>query len=908
MDLIVGLGPGHTPKWSKSSILCKERNGCKMRIGPWSKKRKSAEQVHRKLTTHRITLTSSRHHMSRLIVKGLPKYLTEDRLKDHFAKNGNVSDVKLMKKRNGESRQFAFIGYKSQEDAERAVKYFNQSFIDTAKIEVQIAKTFSDPTVPQAVRQKRRLAEQRLREQEERLLREREEAQERKKQRTEKKSKIDEEIAANPKLKEFIDSMKPASQVQSWANDSLADGSGGPSSGALKEALDKQDNADIDSSLPEQYSVPQGVERESDDEYDDFNQNEESDDEPMMSLTEETPKKEEDKEQTDGLAMDENVSDLDWLKQRRIRMKENEAQESEETDKSDLASHPETAQSAQTAQVAKPRKTVVRPEPVDPERETADKILKTGRLFIRNILYDSTEEDFRSLFSEYGPLLEVHIAVDTRTSKSKGFVYVQFENNNDAVSAYTALDKQIFQGRLLHILAGEAKKDHKLDEFALKNLPLKKQRELKKKALANKGQFNWNSLYMNNDAVLDSVAAKMGITKAQLIDPQNSASAVKQALAEAHVIGDVRKYFEDRGVDLTTFNHKERDDKVILVKNFPFGTTSEEIGELFSEYGSLKRILMPPSGTIAIVEFKDLPSARAAFTKLAYRMFKKSILYLEKGPKDLFVRGPIAGENVDVEKPSDKAVEAKITASDVMQDDAADLDNEMVEEGPTVSIFVKNLNFSTTSAQLHEVFAKVPGFVVATIKTKPDPKNDGGVLSMGFGFVEFKSKDQAELAISTLDGHAIDGHRIQLKLSHRKVGGKSLATKSEKSNKIIIKNLPFETARRDVLELFGSYGQIKSVRVPKKFDKSARGFAFVEFTLLKEAENAMNQLQGVHLLGRRLVMQYAEKDSDNVEDEIEKMTKKVRKQAASREVAAVRMAGKGKMNIDEESEDPFSEF
>ena len=859
--------------------------------------------------THRITyLTSSA--MSRLIVKGLPKYLTEERLKEHFSKNGNVSDVKLMKKRNGESRQFAFIGYKSQDDAESAVKYFNQSFIDTAKIEVQVAKTFSDPTVPQAVRQKRRLAEQRLREQEERLLREKEQALERKRQKTDKKSKLDQEIAANPKLKEFIDSMKPSSQTQSWANDSLADGSGGPSAQALEQALAQEDKKEKDTSLDEQYSVPQGVERDSDDEYDEFQQNEESEDEPMMSLTETKTNNEaevDSSEPTDDLAKDENVSDLDWLKQRRIRMKENETQDNEEIKQTSVETQSEES-NTQLSYQNKPRKAVVRPEPVDPEKVTADKILQTGRLFIRNILYDSTEDDFRDLFSTYGPLLEVHVAVDTRTGKSKGFVYVQFENNSDAVSAYIALDKQIFQGRLLHILAGEVKKDHKLDEFALKNLPLKKQRELKKKALANKGQFNWNSLYMNNDAVLDSVAAKMGITKAQLIDPQNSASAVKQALAEAHVIGDVRKYFEDRGVDLTTFNHKERDDKIILVKNFPFGTTSDEIGELFSEYGSLKRILMPPAGTIAIVEFRDLPGARAAFTKLAYRMFKKSILYLEKGPKDLFVREPVAGENVDLEKSTDKAVEAKITASDVMDDGATGLDDEMVEEGPTVSIFVKNLNFATTSAHLSEVFAKIPGFVVATVKTKPDPKNAGGVLSMGFGFAEFKSKDQAELAITTLDGHAIDGHRIQLKLSHRKAGGKSLASKSEKTNKIIIKNLPFEAARRDVLELFGAYGQIKSVRVPKKFDKSARGFAFVEFTLLKEAENAMNQLQGVHLLGRRLVMQYAEKDSDNVEDEIEKMTQKVRKQAASREMAAVRMAGKGKMNLDEENEDPFSEF
>lgn len=55
-------------------------------------------------------------------------------------------------------------------------------------------------------------------------------------------------------------------------------------------------------------------------------------------------------------------------------------------------------------------------------------------------------------------------------------------------------------------------------------------------------------------------------------------------------------------------------------------------------------------------------------------------------------------------------------------------------------------------------------------------------------------------------------------------------------------------------------------------------------------------------------MQYAEQDSEDAEEEIEKMTKKVRKQAASREVAAMKMAGKGKTKLDEDEEDPFNEF
>ena len=175
---------------------------------------------------------------------------------------------------------------------------------------------------------------------------------------------------------------------------------------------------------------------------------------------------------------------------------------------------------------------------------------------------------------------------------------------------------------------------------------------------------------------------------------------------------------------------------------------------------------------------------------------------------------------------------------------------------------------------------------------------------MGFGFVEYKTKQQADIAISTLDGSVIEGHKIQLKISHRQNTVSSAKTKSSKkvSSKIIVKNLPFEAGRKDIYELFSSFGQLKSVRVPKKFDKSARGFAFVEFLLPKEAESAMNQLEGVHLLGRRLVMQYAEQDAEDAEAKIEKMTKKVKKQFTSSQMASKRNATKGKFTMNDQLE------
>lgn len=65
------------------------------------------------------------------------------------------------------------------------------------------------------------------------------------------------------------------------------------------------------------------------------------------------------------------------------------------------------------------------------------------------------------------------------------------------METFTENDGTIFQGRLLHIISAESKRDTKLDEFAISKLPLKKQREIKRKADAAGSTFNWNSLYMN---------------------------------------------------------------------------------------------------------------------------------------------------------------------------------------------------------------------------------------------------------------------------------------------------------------------------------------------------------------------------------------------------------------------------
>jgi multiple RNA-binding domain-containing protein 1 len=82
------------------------------------------------------------------------------------------------------------------------------------------------------------------------------------------------------------------------------------------------------------------------------------------------------------------------------------------------------------------------------------------------------------------------------------------------VEAFKGLDGRGFQGRLLHIIPAAPKRETKLNEFEISKLPLKKQRELKRKASAATSQFNWNSMYMN---VIKSISIRTNLNNGPVL-------------------------------------------------------------------------------------------------------------------------------------------------------------------------------------------------------------------------------------------------------------------------------------------------------------------------------------------------------------------------------------------------------
>ena len=389
--------------------------------------------------------------------------------------------------------------------------------------------------------------------------------------------------------------------------------------------------------------------------------------------------------------------------------------------------------------------------------------------------------------------------------------------------------------------------------------------------------------------MVSSVADRMKISKSDILNPDSENAAVKLALAETHVINETKSYLESHGVLLDSFStltgsgRVRRSDTVILVKNIPYGTTAETIREMFEVHGELSRVLIPPAGTIAVVEFVHPDDATRAFKAVAYRRLGSTIVYLEKGPIGMF-KDPASSAVSEDEPTAVISNGAKpITIPDEID---AEAESQTTITGGT-TLFIKNLAFATTPDGLDRVFRSLPSFAFARVQMKPDPKNPGGKLSMGYGFVGFKDAEGAKRALKSMQGFVLDGHSLSVRLAGRgaeeptedkgKAGGKS-------STKMIVKNVPFEANKKDIRELFGyavhcfplsrqsslptrsAHGQLRSVRLPKKFDHRSRGFAFLEFASKHEAENAFNSLQHTHLLGRHLVLQWAEENEHDVDE------------------------------------------
>ena len=335
---------------------------------------------------------------SRILVKNLPKYITQERLKSHFSSHGTITDLKLIKTKTGNSRRFCYIGFKTDQEGLDAVKYYNNTFMDTMKISVEIAFSIGNESIPRAWSKYSAGSSA--------FVKNAPDPEEIKKDLTEKQEKFLKDIDVDEDFEEFMSVMRPrnAAPSRTWANDDAGKD--------LKVVPVNNEEDALYQELPSK-----------------FLDDEESDGDEVA-----VPNQANNEEKS--VAFDEGISDMEYFK---MKMAKEPTQEKMKLNpaRMELLKEAGTVDEElveNTLGVSTPAKSPIddkKPakvtfsdvndeetavEVVDSTDQVLEKVLNdpspdliadTGRIMVRNLPYSCTYEDLESQFKKFGPIAEV---------------------------------------------------------------------------------------------------------------------------------------------------------------------------------------------------------------------------------------------------------------------------------------------------------------------------------------------------------------------------------------------------------------------------------------------------------------------------------------------------------------------
>ncbi|KAF1984290.1 polyadenylate binding protein [Aulographum hederae CBS 113979] len=195
-------------------------------------------------------------------------------------------------------------------------------------------------------------------------------------------------------------------------------------------------------------------------------------------------------------------------------------------------------------------------------------------IYVKNVDQEATDEEFRELFEQYGPITSASLTRDPETGKSRGFGFVNYVRHEDAYVSVEKLNDKDFKGQKLYV--GRAQKKHEREE------ELRKQYEAARQEKQTK--YQGVNLYVKNleddvdDEKLREIFAPFGtITSAKVMRDTTPAEGRSDSPSKEEDKKDEEKDGEEKSEDAEGEDDKEKDkvtikgEKKILGKSKGFG-------------------------------------------------------------------------------------------------------------------------------------------------------------------------------------------------------------------------------------------------------------------------------------------------------------------------------------------------
>ncbi|KAI9276260.1 hypothetical protein BY458DRAFT_532829 [Sporodiniella umbellata] len=205
--------------------------------------------------------------------------------------------------------------------------------------------------------------------------------------------------------------------------------------------------------------------------------------------------------------------------------------------------------------------------------------------------------------------------------------------------------------------------------------------------------------------------------------------------------------------------------------------------------------------------------------------------------------------------------------------------NSEVEDHAKLTLFVRGLPFDATNGDLEEFFGEIgPVRKCFVVTERKEEGSDKPLRNKGFGYVHYAMEEDAQTALTKLKGTKFKGRKIKIELAKRKAEttahedkkaeNKSVEEPKEKKTtetpefevnaRLIVRNLPWKYREADLNKLFQTHGKVHSVSLPRKYEGGPlRGFAFIQYDKVNEAQAAMDALNATEHHGRTIAVDWS---------------------------------------------------
>ncbi len=79
--------------------------------------------------------------------------------------------------------------------------------------------------------------------------------------------------------------------------------------------------------------------------------------------------------------------------------------------------------------------------------------------FVGKLSFDTTSDSLNALFAQYGTVVSADVATDRDSGRSRGFGFVEMQEDADAKQAIEALDGKEFEGRTIVVNVAKPRED-----------------------------------------------------------------------------------------------------------------------------------------------------------------------------------------------------------------------------------------------------------------------------------------------------------------------------------------------------------------------------------------------------------------------------------------------------------------